>query len=198
MVGAVTNGMDGEAQASFSVGAVRNIAGGSRGSAADFERARAGASDSYSLLRLTGASSRMVLQDWQLRVLVNGQWTSDALVSGEQFGAGGNASVRGFDERVLSADSGAFSNIELYSPNFCGAGRWQCRAVAFHDAAHGKRNKALPGELKSTSIASTGLGLRVAMGNSMNMQLDYGHVLNAGAVDTSGSNKLHVRVGIAY
>ena len=70
--------------------------------------------------------------------------------------------------------------------------------MAFHDAAHGKRNKALPGELKSTSIASTGLGLRVAMGSSMSMQLDYGHVLNSGAVDTSGSNKLHVRVGIAY
>ncbi len=190
--------LDGDAQASFSLGALRNIAGGSRGSAPDFERARAGASDSYSMLRVSGAYSRMVLRDWQLRVLINGQWSGDALVSGEQFGAGGNASVRGFDERVLSADSGAFSNIELYSPDFCGAGRWQCRAVAFHDAAYGRRNKALPGELKSTSITSTGLGLRIAMGSSMNMQLDYGHVLNAGAVDTSGSNKLHLRVGIAY
>ena len=190
--------LDGDAQASFSLGAVQNIAGGSRGGAIDFERARAGADDSYRMLRISGAYSRMVLQDWQLRVLVNGQWTNDALVSGEQFGAGGNASVRGFDERVLSADSGAFTNLELYSPNFCGAGRWQCRAVAFYDAAYGERNKALPGELDSTSIASTGLGLRVAMGTSMNMQLDYGHVVRSGAVDTGGNNKLHVRVGIAY
>ena len=190
--------LDGDAQASFSVGAVQNIGGGSRGGAADFERARTGADDSYRMLKISGAYTRMVLQDWQLRVLVNGQWTNDALVSGEQFGAGGNASVRGFDERVLSADSGAFTNLELYSPNFCGAGRWQCRAVAFYDAAYGERNKALPGELDSTSIASTGLGLRLAMGASMNMQLDYGHVVRSGAVDTSGSNKLHVRVGIAY
>ena len=190
--------LDDAAQASFSLAAVQNIPGGSRGRPVDFERARAGADDSYSMLRLSGAYSRMVAGEWQLRVLINGQWTDDALVSGEQFGAGGNASVRGFDERALSTDSGAFSNIELYSPNFCASSRWQCRAVAFYDAAYGERNKELPGELRSTTIASTGLGLRLAMGTSMNMQLDYGHVVRPGAVDTTSRNKLHVRVGFAY
>ncbi|MCC6071558.1 ShlB/FhaC/HecB family hemolysin secretion/activation protein [Massilia sp. GCM10020059] len=186
------------AQASFSLAAVQNIPGGSRGGRADFERARAGADDSYSMLRVSGAYSRMVAQEWQLRVLLNGQWTDDALVSGEQFGAGGNASVRGFDERALSTDSGAFANFELYSPSFCTNSRWQCRAVAFYDAAYGERNKELPGELRSTAIAGAGLGLRIAMGTSMNMQLDYGHVVRPGAIDTTSSNKLHVRVGIAY
>lgn len=186
------------AQASFSLAALQNIPGGSRGGQADFERARAGADDGYSMLRVSGAYSRMVAQEWQLRVLLNGQWTGDALVSGEQFGAGGNASVRGFDERALSADSGAFANVELYSPNFCSNSRWQCRAVGFYDAAYGERNRELPGELKSTAIASTGLGLRLAMGASMNMQLDYGHIVRPGAVDTTSRNKLHVRVGIAY
>lgn len=190
--------LDGAAQASFSLAAVQNIPGGSRGRSTDFERARAGADDSYSMLRVSGAYSRMVAGDWQMRVLLNGQWTGDALVSGEQFGAGGNASVRGFDERALSADSGAFANLEMYSPNFCTSSRWQCRAVAFYDAAYGERNKALAGELRSTRIASTGLGMRFAMGASMNIQLDYGHVLQSGAVDTSGRNKLHVRAGIAY
>lgn len=190
--------LDGAAEASFSLAGVQNIPGGSRGRTIDFERARTGADDSYSMLRISGAYSRMVAQDWQLRVLVNGQWTDDALVSGEQFGAGGNSSVRGFEERALSTDSGAFANLELYSPDFCTGGRWQCRAVGFYDAAYGERNKELPGELRSTAIASTGLGLRLAMGAIMNMQLDYGHIVRPGAVDISSRNKLHIRVGFAY
>ncbi|HEY0490250.1 MAG TPA: ShlB/FhaC/HecB family hemolysin secretion/activation protein [Telluria sp.] len=186
------------ADASFALTALHNIAGGSRGRSEDFERARSGADDDYSMLRFSGAYTRQVAREWQVRLMVNGQWSGDALVSGEQFGAGGNASVRGFDERALSSDSGAFANLELYSPNLCTGVPWMCRAVAFYDAAYGERNKALPGELRSTSIASTGLGLRAAFGTSMTAHLDYGHVLRSGAVDTSGSNKLHVRVGFAY
>ena len=186
------------ADASFALTALQNIPGASRGRSEDFERARAGADDRYAMLRFSGAYTRLVAREWQVRLLVNGQWSGDALVPGEQFGAGGNASVRGFDERALAADSGAFANLEMYTPNLCLGGRWQCRAVAFYDAAYGERNKALPGELKSTSIASTGLGLRAAFATSMTAQLDYGHVLRSGAVDTSGSNKLHIRVGLAY
>ncbi|MGZ8288862.1 MAG: ShlB/FhaC/HecB family hemolysin secretion/activation protein [Telluria sp.] len=185
-------------EANLSLTAVRNIPGGSRGGSADFQRTRSGADAGYALLRVSGAWTRLVAQDWQVRLLLNAQLTGDALVPGEQFGAGGNASVRGFEERALSADSGAFANAELYTPNFCSGVRWQCRAVAFYDAAYGERNKALAGELEHTSISSAGLGLRVALGTSMNLQLDYGHVLHGGAVDRTGSNRLHARAVIAY
>jgi hemolysin activation/secretion protein len=184
-------------EASVSLTALRNIPGGSRGKRADFELARAGAKAGYSLLRVAASYTRMVASDWQLRLLVNGQLSGDALVAGEQFGAGGAASVRGFEERALSTDSGAFANFELYSPELCGA-RWQCRALAFYDAAYGSRNKVLAGELDNTSIASTGLGLRVAMGASMQLQLDAAHVLKSGATAGTDKNKVHVRVGFAY
>jgi hemolysin activation/secretion protein len=136
-------------------------------------------------------------QDWQWRLLANAQLSADALVPGEQFGAGGGSSVRGFEERVLSTDSGVSANAELYTPNLCG-GAWQCRALAFYDAAYGKRNHVLPGELVAATIASTGVGMRFAAGNYASVQVDAGHVLRGGALAASGGNKIHVRVGFAY
>lgn len=177
---------------------VRNADGGSRGGADDFERTRAGARPGYTIVRFAAALTQLVGSEWQARALLNGQYTRDALVPGEQFGIGGSTSVRGLDERVLATDSGAGLNLEMYTPNLCGAqARWQCRALGFYDVARGSRNRALPGEIDSTSVAATGLGLRVAAGASFNLQLDYGHVLQQGAA-TGDRNKLHFRMGFAY
>ncbi|HWJ95137.1 MAG TPA: ShlB/FhaC/HecB family hemolysin secretion/activation protein, partial [Telluria sp.] len=185
-------------EANFAVTAVHNLDGGPRGRAADFERARAGAKAAFSALRVSAAFSQVLGGDWQLRMLANGQYTRDALVPGEQFGAGGSASVRGFGERDLAADSGLTLNYELYTPDLCQRATWQCRALAFYDTAAGKRNHVLPGELTKTAISSAGVGLRFAIGSALSMQLDYGHVISKGDLPTSSKNKLHVRVGLAY
>ena len=177
---------------------VRNLPGGSRGGDADFARARTGADPGYALLRFAGAYARALPRDWQMRLLVNGQLSGDALVPGEQFGAGGGSSVRGLEERALATDSGALLNAELYSPGLCASPNWQCRVLVFADAAHGRRRHALPGELRSASVASAGVGVRLAMGQSFSLQADYGHVLNDGGIAGAGTNKLHVRVGLSY
>lgn len=185
-------------EASLALTLVQNVAGGERGSADDFARNRVGARPWYTLLRLSAGFNRRLGTDWQGRLLLSGQFTRDALVPGEQFGAGGASSVRGLEERALSTDTGLSANAELYTPELCPAGgRWQCRALVFIDAARGHRNHALPGELVSTSVASTGLGLRVALGKDLSLQADYGHVVHAGAVG-GGRNKAHVRLSIAY
>ncbi|KQW97064.1 peptidase S37 [Massilia sp. Root418] len=181
-----------------SVTVLHNVSGGARGGQDDFTRARLGAKPDYNVLRLSGSYSRSLPQDWQLRAIANGQYTPDALIPGEQFGAGGASSVRGFSEREISNDKGLGANLELYTPNFCASERWQCRALAFYDAAHVKRNHALPEELGGTTIASTGLGLRVMMATYLNLQLDYGHVVQAGATGRSGANRLHMRLGLSY
>lgn len=184
--------------ASAAVTLVRNIPGASGGRAEDFAATRAGARPGYTILRFSGAVNRRLGKDALARFLLNGQLSQDALVPGEQFSAGGNASVRGFDERAVAADSGMFVNAELYSPNLCGAnGRWQCRALAFYDGAVATRNQALPGETASTTVGSAGIGTRVSLGERFNLQLDYGHVVAAGAT-SGGRNKLHVRAAFAY
>jgi hemolysin activation/secretion protein len=182
----------------YSTTLVANVPGGPRGRTEDFTAARAGARASWRALRFAGAISRALPGDWQARVLANGQYTPDALIPGEQFGAGGSTSVRGFGERELATDSGVVANAELYTPNLCQRANMQCRLLAFYDTAWGRRNHVLPGELTSTTIASAGVGLRFAMGSSASVQLDYGHVVHEGALAASSKNKLHVRVGLAY
>jgi hemolysin activation/secretion protein len=124
--------------------------------------------------------------------------SGDALVPGEQFGAGGANTVRGFDERVLSADSGLTVNAEAYTPNFCSGGKHACRMLAFYDTAFGKRNEVLPGEMDSTTISSAGIGLRLSFGSNASVQADWGRVIKEGAVGSSGKSKLHMRLSFAY
>lgn len=187
-----------QGDASAAVTLVRNIPGASRGGADDFAATRLGARPGYTILRFSAAVNRRLGKDALARFMMNGQLSQDALVPGEQFSAGGNASVRGLDERAIAADSGVFINAELYSPNLCRTGgRWQCRALAFLDAAAATRNKALPGEIDSTSVSSVGIGTRLGLGEHFNLQLDYGHVVKAGAT-SGGRNKLHVRAAFAY
>jgi hemolysin activation/secretion protein len=184
--------------ADFSVALVRNVPGGARASAADFAAVRAGARAGYTLLRVSGALTRALPGDWQARLLLNGQLTGDALVPGEQFGAGGGTTVRGFGERDLAADSGLLANAEIYTPNLCPRAQWQCRVLGFVDGARGRRNHALPGEATSATIASAGLGLRLAVATNANVQLDFGHALHAAQVHPTSRNKLHVRMALAY
>jgi hemolysin activation/secretion protein len=187
---------DGEFNIALTV--LQNIAGGTRGGTRDFAAVRSGAKASYTMLRFSAAISNVIAGDWQTRVLLNGQATGDALVPGEQFGAGGSTTVRGFGERDLATDSGVVSNVELYTPNLCTHASWQCRLLGFYDSAWGQRNHILPGELRRTAISSVGLGLRFAAGANTSVQLDYGHGLHTGQVAATSKNKLHVRVGLAY
>ncbi len=177
---------------------LRNIPGGSKGGQRDFTLARTGAKADYTVLRLGGSVTRALANDWQLRAIANGQYTRDALIPGEQFGAGGATSVRGFVEREISNDSGVAVNLEAYTPNLCGHQAWNCRLLGFLDNAYVKRNHALPGELDSTSIGSAGVGARLLLSTYVNLQLDYGHVLRAGATGRADANRLHLRLGLAY
>ncbi|TFW16073.1 ShlB/FhaC/HecB family hemolysin secretion/activation protein [Massilia arenosa] len=184
-------------EAAFSASLVKNVSGGDKGDSAAFAASRAGAKASYTLVRLAGNLTRRTASDWLLRAIANAQLSGDALVSGEQFGAGGSASVRGFEERELAGDSGLNTNLEAWTPELCGStGKWQCRGLGFYDAAYVRRNHALAGELTSTTIGSVGLGLRMSYGTSMNLQVDWGHAVQHGALP--GGNRVHVRVGFAY
>ena len=185
-------------EAGAQVTLLRNVSGGSKGGQADFTLARAGAKADYTLLRVGASVTRALASDWQLRAIANGQYSGDALIPGEQFGAGGATSVRGFSEREISNDSGAALNLEAYTPNLCSNAGWNCRLLGFVDNAWLKRNHAQPGEIDSTSIASAGVGARLLLSTYVNLQLDFGHVLRAGATDRADANRLHLRLGLAY
>ena len=142
--------------------------------------------------------SRAFAADWQWRASLSGQWASSPLVPGEQFGVGGNASVRGFEEREMSNDAGFQGNLEVYTPELCMALGANCRMVGFYDFGALKRIQPIPGESASEHVASAGFGVRYVLGKRLTFQADYAHVVDPGANLNRGAWKLHARIGFSF
>lgn len=178
----------------FFVGASRNIPGGNDGGQAAFTLARTGATAGYTIYRLGANVNYPFANGWEVQALVDGQYTRDALVPGEQYGLGGLNSVRGFKEREVSNDYGYRATAELYSPSFASALKLdnsRLRAVAFYDMGYVKRNKALPGEIAATGIASIGAGLRYSLGKHFNARFDYAYVVDGAPTRADGEERAH-------
>lgn len=93
--------------------------------------------------------------DWLLGLRAQGQYTRSNVLPIEQLGAGGQHSVRGFDERIVAADTGVTGSVEVYTPEIAP----KCRLVLFSDAGwlHNNNTQAIDRSLK---LASAGLGFR--------------------------------------
>ncbi|MDD2742720.1 MAG: ShlB/FhaC/HecB family hemolysin secretion/activation protein [Rhodocyclaceae bacterium] len=179
---------------SLNLSVAQNISGGSNGSADDFEASRTGASATYNLFRYGFNVGYNLPANWALRGTLAGQYSRDLLVSGEQFGAGGYDSVRGFDEREVAKDRGARASLELYTPDLAaliGLTGSRLQMLAFYDAARLSQNDPLPGEQAHENIASAGLGLRFSYARNLSIRLDYGVVTEAGGTRDKGDSRLH-------
>lgn len=184
-------------ETSFYLGYHRNIPGGNDGGSDAFDRSsagsglpagsNAGARPGYSIWRFGFSHLRQFAGDWQFRFNLSGQVTQDRLVSPEQFGMGGAASIRGLTERQFALDNGVTANVEVYTPELgqaLGLGdKVKLRLLAFHDTGHLTRNQAhnagVPvgqgagsGEVARISASGSGVGVRVGVGNSLSMRLD--------------------------
>lgn len=191
---------DAEAELTFNAGFAANLPGGNDGKAADFERARAAATARYTILRYGLTYLRQLPKGWQARALFNGQYTDDALVSGEQFGLGGPDSVRGYLLRELVNDRGYAGQLELHTPELSARlglpDTSQARLLAFYDFGSLRRNHALPGEALDDSISSAGLGARVGYGKALSGRLDVARIMQSTANRSTGS--LRLVLALAY
>ncbi len=178
-----------------------NLPGGDKGGDADFSAVRAGAVANYQIFRFGTDASVQLPGDWQARVAADVQQAHQPLVPGEQFGIGGQDSVRGFDVRSVSGDRGWRGSLEIYTPDLGGMtaiADARLRLCAFHDAGRTHRIDARPGETIDEGIASTGIGMRLGIGKSLSVRLDYGYVLDgAGTVDR-GNSKLHGSIAYVF
>lgn len=164
----------------------RNLPEGDRGGTTLFQQARVGARADYRLVRYGGYFNQLLPAGWQLRAGISGQYSADALIPGEQFGAGGIDSVRGFDERQVTGDRGNRAGIEFYSPEFSGLAGLRSQAVLFCDAAALQRNDVQPGDVPHEHLASAGVGLRMAYGSRLRLRVDVGSVVSGGGVRQPG------------
>ncbi|OIP12581.1 MAG: hypothetical protein AUK53_07405 [Betaproteobacteria bacterium CG2_30_59_46] len=167
-------------QASGGVTYVSNLPGGKHGAGTDYTAARNGARTTWSAWRLSGSVGVPLPKDWQAHVAVNAQITGDLLVPGEQFGAGGATSVRGYSERAASGDEGASGNFEIYTPELGKVLAFpdaNLRGLFFYDVAKVSRNGTLRvTEKRANNLSSLGVGLRYGHKKDLNVKLDIGWV----------------------
>ena len=183
-------------------GLSRNLPGGSDGRDADFRASRAAATDSYTLVRYGLSVLGQLPADWQVRAVLSGQTTSDALVAGEQFGLGGPDSVRGYLPRELANDRGYSAQLELYTPDVAARARLsdshRLRFLAFADSGTVERNLAAPGEQLRASIASVGVGARWSYARNASLRVDLAEVLHATGSRPKGSQQLVAALVLTY
>lgn len=170
----------------YNVGLATNI----NGDAAAYERIAPGSDRQFTLLRAGVNYQARTAGDWIGALRLNGQYTKDHIVPSEQIGAGGQMSVRGFDERAIGADKGFVGSLEIYTPEIMK----HTRLIAFTDYAHLSNNKSSANRnliFDSESIASAGLGVRYADGH-FSLALDYARILrDADKVNLNKQNSRH-------
>ena len=189
------------AETGFNVGLSRNIPVCTGGKEADFSQVRTNAPADYTIFRYGGNLGYVLPQDWQFRLVFNGQYTDSALIPGEQFGLGGATSVRGFDEREVANDRGIFGSAELYTPNLT---QWLslpkslCRLLAFYDIGQVSGVNVQPGDEGRMTLTSAGVGIRLDIMKILTMALDYGYVLNPGLTGDRGNSRFHIRAVLTF
>jgi hemolysin activation/secretion protein len=117
---------------------------------------------------------RLLAPDTLLLVRGDLQFADRPLVALEQFGLGGQQSVRGYRQDALLTDNGFFASAEVRIPI------WRRRqsqsvlqVVPFVDVGTAWNKGGTPTPDTST-LVSTGLGLRLQLGNRLNAQIDWG------------------------
>ncbi len=141
--------------------------------AEDSLQARPGASDDWSAVKYSLAYDLVFARDWLFHFSINGQDSSDLLISGEQFGVGGSMALRGFEERSVTGDSGYETTLEGWTPPWQGI-----RFLVFFDQASLELNEG-----EDYDLSSYGLGLRWSWQQQLSVTLDYAVINEGGGPD---------------
>jgi len=160
---------------------------------------------SYTVWRYGMNYVRSFSNDVQLRFNATGQWTRDALITGEQFGLGGWDNLRGMRERESSMDRGMRASLEVYSPEFGAAANLpnaKLRALAFYDAGYLSQNfkhatTCDAGACRFTA-SSIGFGIRLAFQQRVNLRLDFAHLLDPGLAGARHDGRVHLGLSVGF
>ena len=193
----------GASELSFYGSFSRNIPGGHNGTEEDW-RALAGSRqavvDDYEIYRYGFNLVTQFRNEWQTRLGFNGQYTGDALVSGEQYGIGGPDTVRGYPLRELAKDKGYAAQLEFYTPDVArGVGlsdSYRVRFLAFYDYGWVENNDTQPTD--KANLASAGVGLRVGYGKTLSLRLDVAQLLRETATLDNGSKRFSAAMAVVF
>jgi len=162
----------------------------------EYDDDRPEAEAGWTAIRYSVVYDQLFAGEYLFHAKFAGQYTDALLISGEQFGVGGEYTLRGFEERSVTGDAGYYLNLEVWLPPFEAT---NLRFLVFADLAHTEYNDGdIPGnDGIDFDPRSTGLGMYWAWKESISASLIYGYILEGGGLDTTqnedGDSKLHAR-----
>ena len=161
----------------------------------EYDNDRLEAESGWSALRYNINYDRLFGEDYLFHVGFSGQQTSDLLISGEQFGVGGEGTLRGFEERSVTGDSGYQLSLELWFPP---VSSYSLRFLVFADFAYTEFNDGdiAGNEGVDYDLSSAGGGMFWSWKEDLSVSLNYGVIGSGGGPDTTinedGDSKLHL------
>ncbi len=128
----------------------------------EFDNRRYAANGNYFYFRGLASYEHDLWEDFQLKAVLQGQATDNALVDSEQFSVGGLNTVRGYYESQAVGDSAIAGSLEVRSPSLL---RWwlkedknELRLLGFVDAGSVFINDPLPEQTTNFNLLSVGFG----------------------------------------
>jgi hemolysin activation/secretion protein len=163
----------------------------------EFDDKRYKARNNFSILRFDLARTQQLPAGLSLWAKVDGQLATQALVSNEQYVAGGAGNMRGYLDATQAGDSAVHSSLELRAPNLAGKlGAGVSNRIAdlspylFFDAAYLELRDPLPSQQSRFELASTGAGLKLRIKDTMSLSLDLAVPLHSNV--NTHAHDLHV------
>ncbi len=171
-----------------------------------FFTSRGGAKSRYAYATLSFQRLQRLDRGWEFSARGNVQIADGNLLSSEDLGAGGAATVRGFDENVFSGDEGFVFGNDLLSPiwrqRISVRGKQfvplETRFLAFYDVAHVRSKIPFALDPKFKPLASTGVGVRMNWANSFSLSADYGWQITHLPYAHTDHGRGHLKVSLAY
>ncbi len=169
-----------------------------------FEVARANADPQYIVARLDLSRTTRLPMDFSWMIEGQFQYADGALLGSEQIGAGGYATVRGYNEREVNGDRGFYLRNELRTPPislFKMMGfeqvQDQLQFLAFCDYAFVDSLDTLPGETTNYDMASVGPGMRFSIAPYLSLRFDYGWQMKDTGLNAE-NGRAHLGVTAAF
>jgi hemolysin activation/secretion protein len=129
---------------------------------------------------------------------LDGQLSSEPLVSNEQYVAGGMQSVRGYKEAEALGDNAVHGIVELHGPDLAGffsfAKDFEVDPYVFYDRAALWVKDALPGQTDSFKLEGAGVGVRGLITNYLMYEVDWGVALSDTDRTEAGTSRVYFTV----
>lgn len=164
----------------------------------DYERLRAHARSTYFYTRAALENNSRLPCGFTLLTRLEGQLSTQSLLSSEQFGLGGFDTVRGYAEREVNGDDALFASVELHALPFSFLKQTSCRTwtdsltiIGFVDYGIAHNLHRVHGEKASIYLLGVGPGLRYLIDPNIYLRLDWGFQLHKTGYNPQFTNRVH-------